>query len=60
LSDLITQTSPGVVADSNGMFHPQGDHGETSYVVDGYEIGDQQSKTFSTQLPSNAFQSWNW
>ncbi len=57
LSDLITQTSPGVVADSNGMFHPQGDHGETSYVVDGYEIGDQQSKTFSTQLPSNAFQS---
>lgn len=57
LSDLITTTSPGVVADSNGMFHPQGDHGETSYVVDGYEIGDQQSKTFSTQLPSNAFQS---
>lgn len=57
LSDLITITSPGVVADSNGMFHPQGDHGETSYVVDGYEIGDQQSKTFSTQLPSNAFQS---
>lgn len=57
LSDLITATSPGVVADSNGMYHPQGDHGETSYVVDGYEIGDQQSKTFSTQLPANAFQS---
>jgi hypothetical protein len=57
LNEVITLTSPGVVADSNGMFHPQGDHGETSYVVDGYEIGDQQSKTFSTQLPSNAFQS---
>ena len=57
LNEVITLTSPGVVADSNGFFHPQGDHGETSYVVDGQVIGDQQSKTFSTQLPSNAFQS---
>jgi hypothetical protein len=46
-----------VVADSNGFFHPQGDHGQTSYVVDGQPIDDQQSKTFSTQLPPNAFQS---
>jgi hypothetical protein len=57
LSDAITLTSGGVVADSNGLFHPQGDHGETTYVVDGQAIGDQQNKTFSTQLPSNAFQS---
>ncbi len=57
LSDAITMTSGGVVADSNGFFHPQGDHGETSYVVDGQPINDQQSKTFSTQLPPNAFQS---
>lgn len=57
LSDAITLTSGGVVADSNGFFHPQGDHGETSYVVDGQPISDQQSKTFSTQLPPNAFQS---
>lgn len=57
LSDAITLTSGGVVADSNGFFHPQGDHGETTYVVDGQAISDQQSKTFSTQLPSNAFQS---
>ncbi len=57
LSDAITLTSGGVVADSNGFFHPQGDHGETSYVVDGQQISDQQSKTFSTQLPPNAFQS---
>ncbi|MGI8962040.1 MAG: TonB-dependent receptor [Bryobacteraceae bacterium] len=57
LSDAITLTSGGVVADSNGFFHPQGDHGETSYVVDGQPINDQQSKTFSTQLPPNAFQS---
>jgi len=57
LSDAITLTSGGVVADSNGFFHPQGDHGETTYVVDGQSISDQQSKTFSTQLPANAFQS---
>jgi hypothetical protein len=57
LSDAITLTSAGVVADSNGFFHPQGDHGETTYVVDGQPISDQQNKTFSTQLPPNAFQS---
>ena len=57
LSDAITLTSGGVVADSNGFFHPQGDHGETTYVVDGQQISDQQNKTFSTQLPANAFQS---
>jgi len=57
LSDAITLTSGGVVADSNGFFHPQGDHGETTYVVDQQVIGDQQNKTFSTQLPANAFQS---
>ena len=57
LSDAITLSSGGVVADSNGFFHPQGDHGQTSYVVDGQPISDQQSKTFSTQLPANAFQS---
>jgi len=57
LSDAITLTSGGVVADSNGFFHPQGDHAETTYVVDGQPITDQQNKTFSTQLPANAFQS---
>jgi hypothetical protein len=57
LSDAITLTSGGVVADSNGFFHPQGDHAETTYVVDGQSISDQQNKIFSTQLPSNAFQS---
>src|SRR5947209_5474393 len=57
LSDAITLTSGGVVADSNGFFHPQGDHGETTYVVDGQTISDQQNKNFSTQLPPNAFQS---
>ena len=56
LSQAITYTTGGVVADSNGFFHPQGDHAQTSYVVDGQPISDQQSKAFSTQMPENAFQ----
>lgn len=57
LSDAITLSTPGVVADSNGFFHPLGDHAQTSFYVDGQPINDQQSKAFSTQLPENAFQS---
>jgi hypothetical protein len=57
LSSAITLTTPGVVADSNGFFHPLGDHAQTSYVIDGQPIADQQSKMFSTQMPSNAIQS---
>jgi hypothetical protein len=57
LSDAITLSSPGVVADSNGFFHPLGDHAQTSFSIDGQPIGDQQSKGFSTQVPLNAIQS---
>jgi hypothetical protein len=57
LSDVVTMAAPGVVADSNGFFHPLGDHAQTSYSVDNQPISDQQSKTFSTQLPPSAVQS---
>ncbi len=57
LSDAITYTSGGVVADANGFFHPVGDHGEVSFVLDGQPISDQQGKVFSTQLPTSAIQS---
>jgi outer membrane receptor protein involved in Fe transport len=57
LSDVITQAAPGVVADSNGFFHPLGDHAETSYSIDNQPVSDQQSKAFSTQLPPDAIQS---
>ena len=57
LSDAITLSSPGVVADSNGFFHPLGDHAQTSFSIDGQPISDQQSKQFSTQIPLNAIQS---
>ena len=46
-----------VVADSNGFFHPLGDHAQTSFSIDGQPISDQQSKIFSTQIPLNAISS---
>jgi hypothetical protein len=57
VSDAITLATPGVVADSNGFFHPIGDHAQTGFSVDNQPITDQQSKLFSTSLPLNAFQS---
>jgi hypothetical protein len=57
LSSLVTMTTPGVAADSNGLFHGLGDHASNSFSVDGQPITDQQSKVFSNQLPSNAVQS---
>ncbi len=57
LSSLITSTTPGVSADSNGSFHPLGDHAEASFVLDGQPITDQQSRTFSSQVSLNALQS---
>ena len=57
LSSAITNSSGGVVADANGFFHPVGDHAQTSFVIDGQPISDQQSKVFSTQLPTSAIAS---
>jgi len=57
LSSLVTETAPGVSADSNGLFHGLGDHASNSFSVDGQPITDQQSKVFSNQLPFNAVQS---
>ncbi|MGA3335249.1 MAG: carboxypeptidase regulatory-like domain-containing protein [Terracidiphilus sp.] len=57
LSALVTETAPGVSADSNGLFHGLGDHASNSFSIDGQPITDQQSKVFSNQLPTNAVQS---
>lgn len=57
LSQAIMNTTGGVAADANGFFHPVGDHAQASFVVDGQPISDQQSKVFSTQLPTSAIQS---
>ncbi len=57
LSSLVTLASPGVAADSNGLFHGLGDHAENSFSLDGQPITDQQSKVFSNQIPLDAVQS---
>ena len=35
LSSLVTLATPGVAADSNGMFHGLGDHASNSFSIDG-------------------------
>jgi hypothetical protein len=57
LSSLVTLATPGVSADSNGLFHGLGDHASNSFSVDGQPITDQQSKVFSNQLPVDSVQS---
>ena len=57
LSSLVTLSSPGIAADSNGLFHGMGDHAENSFSLDGQPITDQQSKVFSNQVPLDAIAS---
>jgi hypothetical protein len=57
LNTAIIFTTPGVAADSNGFFHPLGDHAQVSYVIDGQPVSDQRNKVFSTSIPANAIQS---
>ncbi len=57
LSSLVTLATPGISADSNGLFHGLGDHAENSFSVDGQPITDQQSKVFSNQIPLDSVQS---
>jgi hypothetical protein len=57
ISSLVTLASPGVAADSNGLFHGLGDHASNSFSVDGQPITDQQSKIFSNQIPVDSIAS---
>jgi hypothetical protein len=57
LSSLVTLATPGITADSNGLFHGLGDHASNSFSVDGQQITDQQSKVFSNQIPTESVQS---
>jgi Carboxypeptidase regulatory-like domain/TonB-dependent Receptor Plug Domain len=57
ISSLVTLASPGVSADSNGLFHGLGDHASNSFSVDGQPITDQQSKVFSNQVPLDSIES---
>ena len=57
VSSLVTLSTPGISADSNGLFHGLGDHAENSFVVDNQPITDQQSKVFSNQIPLDSIES---
>ncbi len=57
LNEAIAHSAPGIVEDSNGLIHPQGDHAQTQFVFDNQPITDQQSKQFSTSMPENAIAS---
>jgi Carboxypeptidase regulatory-like domain len=56
LSSILTLATPGVAADSNGVFHPLGEHAEASFNVDGQPISDQQSRIFSNQISASTIE----
>ena len=56
-SSLVTLTTPGIAADSNGLMHGLGDHAENSVSLDGQPQTDQFSKVFSNQIPADSIQS---
>ena len=57
LNQVVMLASPGVVADSNGFFHPIGDHAQTQFSIDNQPVTDQQSRVYSNQISSDAVQS---
>jgi hypothetical protein len=57
LNQVITLASPGVVSDSNGFFHPIGDHAQTQFSIDNQPVTDQQSRLYSNQISQDAVQS---
>lgn len=57
LNQVVTMASPGVVSDSNGFFHPVGDHAQTQFSIDNQPITDQQSRLYSNQISQDAVQS---
>jgi hypothetical protein len=57
LNDVVAHSAPGIIEDSNGFIHPQGDHAQTQFVFDNQPVTDQQNKQFSTSMPENAIAS---
>jgi hypothetical protein len=58
LSSLVTLASPGVSADSNGMFHGLGDHAENSFSVDGRRSPINRARFFRTRYRSMPSSPW--
>ena len=51
LSSIVTLASPGVAADSNGLFHGLGDHAENSFSVDGQPSPTNRARSSQTSCP---------
>lgn len=58
LTSVLTQSVPGVALDSNGQFHPAGEEGDSSFVIDNQPITDQQGRMFGNQVPLETVQSF--
>jgi hypothetical protein len=57
LNQVVTIASPEVVSDSNGFFHPVGDHAQTQFSIDNQPVTDQQCRLYSNQISPDAVQS---
>jgi hypothetical protein len=57
LFSVISQATPGIAQDANGLSHPQGEHADTTFSIDGQPISDQQTRIFSNAISANAVQS---
>src|ERR1700722_2422787 len=51
---LVTLTSPGIEAGSNGVFHGLGDHAEKSFSVDGQPVTDHDKVTSGPMIARGA------
>ncbi len=59
LTSVLTQSVPGVALDSNGQFHPAGEEGDSSFVIDNQPVTDQQGRIFGNQVPLETVQSFD-
>jgi len=58
VSSLVTLTTPGVAADSNGLFHGLGDHAENSFSWMGSRLRISRARCFPTRFRRSRFSRW--
>jgi hypothetical protein len=58
VSSLVTLSTPGISADSNGLFHGLGDHAENSFSVDGQPITISRARSSPTRFRWMRFSRW--
>jgi len=58
LSSLVTLATPGITADSNGLFHGLGDHASNSFSVDGSRLPTSRARSSRIKFPPSRFSPW--